>query len=114
MTPDEKRVYDLVARRFIAAFYPDCEIANTLVLAKIGEEDFKATGKQILQPAWRVVFGTVTDKQNEENVLPAYEKGEQGPHSPEILEKETQPPKYYTEADILRAMETAGETNRRR
>ena len=108
MTPDEKRVYDLVARHFIAAFYPDCEIANTLVLAKIGEEDFKATGKQILQPAWRVVFGTVTDKQNEENVLPAYEKGEQGPHNPEILEKETQPPKYYTEADLLRAMETAG------
>lgn len=108
MTPDEKRVYDLVARRFIAAFYPDCEIANTSVLAKIGEESFKATGKQIIQPAWRVVFGSTTDKQNEENVLPAYKKGEQGPHTPEMLEKETQPPKYYTEADLLRAMETAG------
>lgn len=108
MSPDEKRVYDLVARRFIAAFYPDCEVANTTVLAKIGKEDFKATGKQIIQPAWRVVFGTATDKQNEENVLPSYVKGEQGSHNPEILEKETQPPKYYTEADLLRAMETAG------
>lgn len=108
MSPDEKRVYDLVARRFIAAFYPDCEIANTTVMAKIGEEEFKATGKQIIDPAWRVVFGVNTDKQNDENVLPVYEKGEHGPHTPEILEKETQPPKYYTEADLLRAMETAG------
>lgn len=108
MNPDEKRVYDLVARRFIAAFYPDCEIANTTVMAKIGEEEFKATGKQIIDPAWRVVFGVNTDKQNDENVLPVYEKGEHGPHTPEILEKETQPPKYYTEADLLRAMETAG------
>lgn len=108
MSPDEKRVYDLVARRFIAAFYPDCEIANTTVMAKIGEEEFKATGKQIIDPAWRVVFGVNTDKQNDENVLPVYEKGEHSPHTPEILEKETQPPKYYTEADLLRAMETAG------
>lgn len=108
MTPDEKRVYDLVARRFIAVFYPDCEIANTTVMAKVGEEDFKATGKQIVEPAWRVVFGTNTDKQNEENVLPLYEKGEHGPHTPELQEKQTQPPKYYTEADLLRAMETAG------
>lgn len=108
MTPDEKRVYDLVARRFIAAFYPDCEVANTTVMAQTGDETFKATGKQIIDPAWRVVFGTNTDKQNEENVLPVYEKGEHGPHTPEILEKETQPPKYYTEADLLRAMETAG------
>lgn len=108
MTPDEKRVYDLVARRFIAVFYPDCEIANTTVMAKVGEEDFKATGKQIVEPAWRVVFGINTDKQNEENVLPLYEKGEHGPHTPELQEKQTQPPKYYTEADLLRAMETAG------
>lgn len=108
MSPDEKRVYDLVARRFIAVFYPDCEIANTTVMAKVGEEDFKATGKQIIDPAWRVVFGNNTEKQNEENVLPIYEKGEHGPHSPELQEKQTQPPKYYTEADLLRAMETAG------
>ena len=108
LSPDEKRVYDLVARRFIAVFYPDCEIANTTVLAKIGEEDFKATGKQIIEPAWRVVFGVNADKQNDENVLPAYEKGEHGAHTPELQEKQTQPPKYYTEADLLRAMETAG------
>ena len=108
MSPEEKRVYDLVARRFIAVFYPDCEIANTTVMARIGDEDFKATGKQIIDPAWRVVFGNNTDKQNEENVLPVYEKGEHGPHTPEIQEKQTQPPKYYTEADLLRAMETAG------
>lgn len=108
MTPDEKRVYDLVARRFIAVFYPDCEIANTTVLAEIGEAGFKATGKQIIDPAWRVVFPANNNKQSDENVLPVYEKGEQGPHTPEIQEKETQPPKYYTEADLLRAMETAG------
>lgn len=108
ISPDEKRVYDLVARRFIAVFYPDCEIANTTVMAKIGDEEFKATGKQIIDPAWRVVFGNNTDKQNEENVLPLYEKGEHGPHTPELQEKQTQPPKYYTEADLLRAMETAG------
>ena len=106
--PDEKRVYDLVARRFIAAFYPDCEVANTTVLAHIGEEKFKATGKQIIEPAWRTVIGNQPEKQTEENVLPVYEPGERGPHSPEIQEKQTQPPKYYTEADLLRAMDTAG------
>lgn len=106
MTPDEKRVYDLVARRFIAVFYPDCEIANTTVLATVGEHEFKATGKQVIEPAWRVVLPP--GRQNEENVLPLYREGESGPHKPELLEKETQPPKYYTEADLLRAMETAG------
>lgn len=108
MTPDEKRVYDLVARRFIAAFYPDCEVANTTVMAKAGDEEFKATGKQIIDPAWRVVFGASADRQSDENVLPVYETGEHGAHLPEVQEKETQPPKYYTEADLLRAMETAG------
>lgn len=108
MTPEEKRVYDLVARHFIAVFYPDCEVANTTVMAKAGGEDFKATGKQIVEPAWRVVFGTREEKQGEENVLPAYEAGERGAHAPEVQEKQTQPPKYYTEADLLRAMETAG------
>lgn len=108
MTPDEKRVYDLVARRFIAVFYPDCEIANTTVTARIGDEEFKATGKQIVNPAWRLVYGNNADRQNEENVLPVYEKGEHGFHTPELQEKQTQPPKYYTEADLLRAMETAG------
>lgn len=108
MTPDEKRVYDLVARRFIAVFYPDCEIANTTVMAQVGEHEFKATGKQIIDPAWRVVFPASSNKQSDENVLPVYEVGEKGPHTPELQEKETQPPKYYTEADLLRAMETAG------
>ena len=108
MTPDEKRVYDLVARRFIAVFYPDCEIANTTVMAQVGEHEFKATGKQIINPAWRVVFPAASNKQSDENVLPVYEVGEKGPHTPELQEKETQPPKYYTEADLLRAMETAG------
>ena len=108
MTPDEKRVYDLVARRFIAVFYPDCEIANTTVMAQVGVNEFKATGKQIIDPAWRVVFPAASNKQSDENVLPVYEVGEKGPHTPELQEKETQPPKYYTEADLLRAMETAG------
>ena len=108
MTPDEKRVYDLVARRFIAVFYPDCEIANTTVMAQVGIHEFKATGKQIIDPAWRVVFPAASNKQSDENVLPVYEAGEKGPHAPELQEKETQPPKYYTEADLLRAMETAG------
>lgn len=97
MTPDEKRVYDLVARRFIAVFYPDCEIANTTVMAQVGVNEFKATGKQIIDPAWRVVFPTASNKQSDENVLPVYEVGEKGPHAPELQEKETQPPKYYTE-----------------
>lgn len=108
MTPDEKRVYDLVARRFIAVFYPDCEVANTTVLAQVGVHEFKATGKQIIDPAWRVVFPTTSNKQSDENVLPIYVAGERGPHTPELQEKETQPPKYYTEADLLRAMEMAG------
>lgn len=108
MTPDEKRVYDLIARRFIAVFYPDCEVANTTVMAVVGDHEFKATGKQIVVPAWRVLFPTASSKQSDENVLPVYEVGERGPHRPELQEKETQPPKYYTEADLLRAMETAG------
>ena len=95
MSPEEKRVYDLVARRFIAVFYPDCEIANTTVMARIGNEDFKATGKQIIDPAWRVVFGNNTDKQNEENVLPVYEKGEHGPHTPEIQKNKLSPLNTY-------------------
>lgn len=114
MTPDEKRVYDLVARRFIAVFYPDCEIANTTVMAQVGVNEFKATGKQIIDPAWRVVFPAASNKQSDENVLPVYEVGEKGPHTPELQEKETQPPKYYTEADLLRAMETARKTGGRR
>lgn len=113
LTDNERKVYDLVARRFIAAFYPDCEISTTTVLGKVGKVDFKVTGKQILKPGWRVVFGaepkdTETDPNEVEGVLPAFIKGESGPHTPTLGEKWTQPPKPYTEATLLRAMETAG------
>ena len=105
----ELKVYDLIAKRFIAAFYPDCLFAKTLVKAKINEHDFKTSGKQILDPGWRVVFSK--DKKNdkeEECLLPDFIKGESGPHKPKLTEKMTKPPKEYTEATLLRAMETAG------
>lgn len=113
LTDNERKVYDLVARRFIAAFYPDCEISTTTVLGKVGKVDFKVTGKQILKPGWRVVFGAEqkdpdAEPSDEEGVLPDFIKGENGPHKPTLGEKWTQPPKPYTEATLLRAMETAG------
>ena len=122
MTADEKKVYDLVALHFIAVFYPDCEVSNTTVLAKAGEIDFKVTGREVLKPGWRVVFDgepeTIDKADNTENTeetensksLPAFVKGESGPHEPLLKEKTTTPPKYYTEATLLRAMETAGKT----
>ena len=114
LNENEKRVYDLVTRRFIAAFYPDCEISTTTVMGKVDKVDFKVSGKQILAPGWRVVFGTEqkdTDAQeadDENGVLPDFIVGESGPHKPVLGEKWTQPPKLYTEATLLRAMETAG------
>ena len=111
LTDMERRVYDLVVRRFIAAFYPDCLIATTTVMGDVNNIEFKATGKQILHPGWRVLFSRdkSDDKENEdEGVLPEFKKGESGPHQPSLLEKWTQPPKLYTEATLLRAMETAG------
>lgn len=113
LTDMERQVFDLVARRFIAVFYPDCKVATTTVLGDVENISFKATGKQILSPGWRVVFGAVADKDekeegSDENVLPAFIKGESGPHIPELFEKWTQPPRPYTEATLLRAMETAG------
>ncbi len=113
LTDNERKVYDLVARRFIAAFYPDCEISTTTVLGKVDKVDFKVTGKQILKPGWRVVFGAEqkdpdAEPSDEEGVLPDFVKGESGPHKPTLGEKWTQPPKPYTEATLLRAMETAG------
>ena len=113
LTDQERKVYDLVARRFIAAFYPDCDIATTTVLGKVEDIEFKVTGKQILKPGWRVVFDTEqkdseTESADEEKVLPAFTVGEYGPHNPVLGEKWTQPPKPYTEATLLRAMETAG------
>ena len=122
MTADEKKVYDLVALHFIAAFYPECEVSNTTVLAKAGEIDFKVTGREVLKPGWRAVFDKdpdPSDKPDEaekseetENAksLPSFTKGESGPHAPLLKEKTTTPPKYYTEATLLRAMETAGKT----
>lgn len=107
MTPDEKRVYDLVARRFIAVFYPDCLIANTTVMGEVNKIKFKSTGKQILEKGWREVISSGGDNK-EENLLPEFVKGECGEHEPNIAEKKTSPPKYYTEATLLRAMETAG------
>ena len=110
----EQHVYDLVARRFISVFYPDCKFTTTTVLGKVDTVDFKVTGKQIQQPGWRVVYEkdvkTVDDdkKDDEEKSLPDFTVGESGPHTPTLSEKWTTPPKYYTEATLLRAMETAG------
>lgn len=111
LTENEQKVYDLIARRFIAAFYPDCTVSTTTVSGKVNSIDFKTSGKQILKPGWRVVFNKETEKEpenEEERVLPDFVKGETGPHKPALSEKWTQPPKLYTEATLLRAMETAG------
>ena len=107
---DEKRVYDLVARRFIGVFLPDCEFDQTTVLAKVGDVGFKATGKQIVKPGWRDLYKSQSDSQsnNDENLMPAFVEGESGPHKPSIVKKTTQPPKFYTEGTLLKAMETAG------
>lgn len=119
LTDLERRVFDLIARRFIAVFYPDCRFSTTTVMGETGGIEFKTSGKQILDPGWRVVFnynasaqdnndeGT-KDSSDEDRVLPAFVKGESGPHVPELVEKWTQPPRPYTEATLLRAMETAG------
>ena len=111
LTDMERRVFDLIARRFIAVFYPDCKVSTTTVLGEVDKIEFKVTGKQILEPGWRVVFAKeqVEEKEgDEERVLPVFVKGESGPHVPDLNEKWTQPPKPYTEATLLRAMETAG------
>ncbi|SEN70641.1 DNA topoisomerase-3 [bacterium A37T11] len=108
---DEKRIYDLVARRFIAVFYPECKVANTLVEAKVGEIPFKATGKQILEPGWRVLYPKEKKEgkeEQEEQEIPLFVAGESGPHDPFIHQGKTTAPKPYSEATLLRAMETAG------
>ena len=104
---EEKQVYDLVTRRFIAVFYPDCKVSHTTVLGQVTNIDFKATGKQIIEPGWRVLFSKDSNV-GEGTILPVFEKGESGEHVPDLAEKQTQPPKYYSEATLLRAMETAG------
>lgn len=117
ISENERKVYDLITRRFIAVFYPNCKVSTTTVLGEAAKVEFKVTGKQILDPGWRVVFekqsanNSADDENNnkdEENILPNFIKGENGPHEPSLNEKWTTPPKYYTEATLLRAMETAG------
>ncbi|MBU3838777.1 MAG: DNA topoisomerase 3 [Candidatus Phocaeicola faecigallinarum] len=112
LTNMEKTVYDLIARRFIAVFYPDCKFSTTTVIGEADSIEFKVTGKQILEQGWRVVFAKEqqddTKENDEEKTLPAFMKGESGPHYPSLFEKWTQPPRPYTEATLLRAMETAG------
>lgn len=117
ISENERKVYDLITRRFIAVFYPNCKVSTTTVLGEAAKVEFKVTGKQILDPGWRVVFekqsanNSADDENNnkdEENILPDFIKGENGPHEPSLNEKWTTPPKYYTEATLLRAMETAG------
>ena len=110
LTDLEKKVYNLVATHFIAVFYPDCKFRTTTVLGESAGVEFKTSGKVITEPGWRVVFaGEATDDDKEkENILPDFTKGESGPHTPGLAEKWTQPPKNYTEATLLRAMETAG------
>lgn len=114
---DEQQVYDAIARQFIAAFYPECKVANTTVIGESEGIQFKATGKEILEPGWRVVFPKREKKtstagkgesKDEDNILPAFVPGETGPHTPSLAEKQTKPPKTYSEATLLRAMETAG------
>lgn len=107
-------VYDAIARRFIANFYPECKVANTTVIGEVMGEKFKATGKEILAPGWRALYPK-SKKENkeakdndEDKTLPNFKVGEKGHHDPSLVEKNTQPPKYYTEATLLRAMETAG------
>lgn len=118
LTDVEHKVYDLIVRRFIAAFYPDCKFATTTVSGKVDEIEFKVSGKEILDPGWRICTDTPAspvpsaEEQGEGTatspLLPTFAKGESGPHTPTLTEKQTTPPKHYTEASLLRAMETAG------
>ena len=117
LTDMERKVFDLVARRFIAAFYPDMEFMQTTVLGEVADVKFRVGGKQITLPAWKVVFAKdekdsdaddEAKKGDEERTLADFKKGESGPHKPGLAQKMTQPPKPYTEATLLRAMETAG------
>ena len=118
LTDMERHVYDLIAKRFIAVFYPDCKFSTTTVLGDVDGIEFKVSGKQILEPGWRDVYAKENNTQqtadddnrqnDEERTLPDFRKGESGNHTPTLTEKWTTPPKYYTEATLLRAMETAG------
>ncbi len=108
--PDrEQRVYDIIVRRFLAIFYPDCQVANSVIKGQAAGIPFRTSGKQILEPGWRVVLQTGASEDKEDQpVLPDFKAGERGPHEPAFQEKETKPPRHFTEASLLRAMETAG------
>ncbi|MCB9198520.1 MAG: DNA topoisomerase 3 [Flavobacteriales bacterium] len=111
ITPNEQKVYDAITRRFISVFYPDCKVSNTVVEGMVIDVAFRAAGRQVLEPGWREVYedyagGKKSD--DEEFVMPLFEIGEKGTHFPELQEKKTKPPRYFTEASLLRAMETAG------
>ena len=114
LSDNEKKVYDMVTKRFISVFYPDCTFSTTTVLGEASKIEFKVTGKQIIDPGWRVIYAKEAPEEKEGNeddsagLLPNFLKGETGPHAPALTEKWTQPPKPYTEATLLRAMETAG------
>ena len=111
LTEAEKKVFDLIARRFIGIFYPDCLFETTTITGEVGDIAFRATGKHITDPAWKILWSTSSDSADtpaEEKLLPEFVKGESGPHTPDLAEKQTTPPKPYTEATLLRAMETAG------
>ncbi|MCD8406146.1 DNA topoisomerase 3 [Tenacibaculum dicentrarchi] len=106
---NQQQVYDIITRRFIAVFYPESDISNTAVIGKVDDISFKTTGKEILSKGWRIVFEHENNtKKTENNVLPTFVKGEKGTHQPSFLQKETKPPRNYTEASLLRSMETAG------
>lgn len=109
ITPEEQKIYDRISKRFIAAFYPPCTVSNTTVIGKVDALEFKVTGKQLIKPGWREVYAAdKPSKKDDDKIMPSFEEGESGPHEPFIHEGKTSPPKYYTEATLLRAMETAG------
>ncbi|REE82887.1 DNA topoisomerase-3 [Lutibacter oceani] len=105
---NQQQVYDIITKRFIAVFYDDCAVSNTAVIGKVAEVSFKTTGKEILKKGWRVVFESAETEKKETGILPTFTKGEKGTHKPSFLEKETKPPNMFSEATLLRAMETAG------
>ncbi len=107
---NDEKVYDTITRRFIAVFYPDCIVSNTTALGESADFKFKATGRQIVEEGWRVLFPKQEKKEDDEEaqIIPEFTKGESGPHEPKVMEKETKPPRHHTEATLLRAMETAG------
>ncbi|MDO6598063.1 DNA topoisomerase 3 [Oceanihabitans sp. 2_MG-2023] len=105
---NQQQVYNIIVKRFIAVFYEDCSVSNTTVIGKATDVNFKTTGKEILKKGWRVVFENKDKPTKESGMLPTFVKGENGPHTPSFLEKQTKPPNQFTEASLLRAMETAG------